>query len=211
MRLFTYVVAVDSGFAPNPFGGYCTLAVCKPRIRNTAKIGDWIAGITPKRLGNKLLYAMQVKEKITFNDYYKDKRFQCKKPKLSSQDTKLQCGDNFYFISKDGSYQQKKNNYHNKSDEKRDLSSEYVLISDVNDFYYFGSDAIELPEELKQIMSVMRGHRSNFEEETIRDFIQFISTLEDKKGTADRLPRDFNFDKKCKRCNYEACTIPKGL
>ena len=31
--LFSYVVATDSGFAPNPFFGLCTLACCKPAIR----------------------------------------------------------------------------------------------------------------------------------------------------------------------------------
>jgi len=63
MKLFSYIVASYSGFAPNPFGSYCTLAVCKPRIRNSAKVGDWIVGITPKKLDNKLVYAMQVKKK----------------------------------------------------------------------------------------------------------------------------------------------------
>src|SRR5712671_5339411 len=33
MRLYSYVVARDFGFAPNPFFGVCTLATCKPDIR----------------------------------------------------------------------------------------------------------------------------------------------------------------------------------
>jgi len=40
--LYSYVVRYDSGFAPNPFGGYCTLATCKPEIRKTAQLGDWL-------------------------------------------------------------------------------------------------------------------------------------------------------------------------
>lgn len=31
--LYSYVVSSDSGFAPNPFFGVCTLACCKPAIR----------------------------------------------------------------------------------------------------------------------------------------------------------------------------------
>lgn len=46
MSYFSYVVEHDYGLAPNPFGGYCSLAVCKPGIRGNEnlKIGDWIIG-----------------------------------------------------------------------------------------------------------------------------------------------------------------------
>lgn len=40
MKLFSYIVTHDAGFAPNPFWGYCTLACCKPAIRRTANVGD---------------------------------------------------------------------------------------------------------------------------------------------------------------------------
>ena len=43
-RIHSYVVRYDSGFAPNPFYGYCTLATCKPSIRKGADIGDWVVG-----------------------------------------------------------------------------------------------------------------------------------------------------------------------
>jgi len=36
MKVYSYIVAYDSGFAPNPFHGICTLACCKPTIRRTA-------------------------------------------------------------------------------------------------------------------------------------------------------------------------------
>ncbi|MFH1865797.1 MAG: hypothetical protein ABIK85_07930, partial [Candidatus Eisenbacteria bacterium] len=39
MRLFSYIVARDYGFAPNPFCGVCTLATCKPKIRESASVG----------------------------------------------------------------------------------------------------------------------------------------------------------------------------
>ena len=42
--LFSYVVRYDSGFAPNPFHGFCTLATCKPGIRAHANVGDWVVG-----------------------------------------------------------------------------------------------------------------------------------------------------------------------
>ena len=49
-RLFSYVVDHDYGYAPHPFGRYCTLAKCKygsGRFENVvelAEVGDWIAG-----------------------------------------------------------------------------------------------------------------------------------------------------------------------
>ena len=44
-RVYTYVLASDVGFAPNPFAGYCTVACCKPVIRRTARVGDWIVDL----------------------------------------------------------------------------------------------------------------------------------------------------------------------
>lgn len=52
MRLFSYVVVHDTGFSPNSFHGACTLACCKPKIRLSAELGDWIVGLAPKRLGS---------------------------------------------------------------------------------------------------------------------------------------------------------------
>lgn len=84
MRNFSYKIEHDFGLAPNPFGGYCTLAVCKSSIRSNKglEVGSWIIGTGSKKLknANKLIYAMQVGEKLTFNEYWNDPRFQYKKP-----------------------------------------------------------------------------------------------------------------------------------
>ena len=66
-KLFSYVVDHDLGFAPNPYGGFCTLAHCKfsssgrKNIVELAKVGDWIAGtagVGPLNAGHgKLIYA----------------------------------------------------------------------------------------------------------------------------------------------------------
>ena len=44
MNLYSYVITRDYGFAPNPFWNICTLATCKPQIREHALKGDWVAG-----------------------------------------------------------------------------------------------------------------------------------------------------------------------
>ena len=72
MRVFVYKLVHDSGFAPNPFHGWCTLACCKPKIRLGAARGDWIVGITPKALGERLAYFLKVEELLTFDQYFLD-------------------------------------------------------------------------------------------------------------------------------------------
>src|SRR5215831_8774518 len=77
-KLFSYVVDHDHGYAPNPFGGFCTLAKCKYRskwnIVPMAEKGDWIAGTGGVNLGKsaghgKLIYAMWVDDKIPLAEY----------------------------------------------------------------------------------------------------------------------------------------------
>ncbi len=98
MKLFSYVVARDFGFAPNPFYGFCTLATCKPEIRKQAQIGDWIVGTGSNQLNclNKLIYVMRITDKITYNDYWHDSRYKCKKPIMNGS-LKQMYGDNIYY------------------------------------------------------------------------------------------------------------------
>ena len=88
-RLFTYVVAHDTGFAPNPFHGFCTLAVCKPRIRKGAKIGDWIIGTGSGAKGKgregNIVFAMRVTEDMAFDQYWND-------PSFPGEETRLESG-----------------------------------------------------------------------------------------------------------------------
>jgi len=99
-RIYSYVVRYDNGFAPNPFYGSCTLATCKPNIRKSAAIGDWVVGSGSNakgvRRGGHIVYAMRVTESMTFDEYDRDPRFASKKPcRTGSQ--KQSCGDNIYF------------------------------------------------------------------------------------------------------------------
>jgi hypothetical protein len=86
VKLFSYVVDHDLGFAPNPYLGYCTLVHCKfsdaegrRNIVELAEIGDWILGTdgsNRQSAGNgKLIYLMRVDEKPTFEEFLADRRF----------------------------------------------------------------------------------------------------------------------------------------
>jgi hypothetical protein len=98
-RVYIYVVDRDFGFAPNPFNGFCSLATCKPGIRNTASMGDWIIGMGGRRLNavGRCVYAMRVSSKITFNEYWTNPKYLDKKP-VRNGSRKMMVGDNIYFI-----------------------------------------------------------------------------------------------------------------
>jgi hypothetical protein len=180
MTLFSYIVKHDSGFPPNPFFGYCTLACCKPGIRRTAKEGDWIVGLTPKAQGNRIVYFMKVEEIMGFSEYWRDARFKEKKPKFRAG-IERKTGDNIYKPRGDDKYQQlpsahSRPRFGKREDRKKqetDLSGKRVLISE-KAFAYFGSEAKELPSELKSL-TVRRGYKCHFPPEVIEEFVhQFV-------------------------------------
>lgn len=153
----------DYGFAPNPFGHYCTLATCKPRIRKSANVDDWIFGISPKKMNYKLIYAMKVMQKITYNDYWDNLEFQYKKP-LMNGSLKQMYGDNIYHFDEESNIWYQANSHHsldngvvNEINLKNDTQGQYVLISEK--FYYFGSNCIELPKGVKSKLIIGRNHK----------------------------------------------------
>ena len=87
MRLFAYKMTHDTGFAPNPFWGYLTLATCKPKLRQHKRPGDWVAGFTSKELcgdgvgEERLVFLMQIEERMPLADYFHDRRFQSRIPR----------------------------------------------------------------------------------------------------------------------------------
>lgn len=174
--LYSYVVTHDTGFSPNPFFGYCTLACCKPAIRRSAQVGDWIVGLTPKSRGNRVVYFMQVDEiKDSFAAYWRDRRFARKKPRYD-RTLAMKCGDNIYEPKSDGTYRQLRSTHsdggrENPVKKARDLGGKRVLISE--NFTYFGSQAIELPATLENLV-VGRGHKCRFTQTEQSNLIDFI-------------------------------------
>jgi len=206
MKMSVYIMTDDTGFAPNPFWDYLTLACCKPVIREHAILEDWIVGFRGRGLFSKhksdeapdeifkLIYCFQIKEILSFSDYFNDPRFENKRPDFKKTDTKYHVGDNIYEPLDNGQYQQIRS-YHSlnkysdwKVDEnnmKRDMSSGKVLISGKNDFWYFGRNPIKLPKELigDLIMNYPKGgtgHKNIVNDGLINDVI--ASLPNSKKG-----------------------------
>jgi len=164
LKIYSYVVDHDLGLAPNPFNGYCTLAVCKGSIRRSSNlnVGDWIIGtgsralekVTGKKYIHKLIYAMQLEEIMPLENYWNDERFSIKKPMLNGSLVAMY-GDNFYHKNANGEWIQE-NSAHSFADGRpnpahieKDTRGVNVLIS--RNFYYFGDSAPLIPQEIMDV------------------------------------------------------------
>lgn len=184
MKIYSYVVPRDYGFAPNPFYGVCTLATCKPKIRNTAVIGDWIMGFgaanSGAKIAGKLIFAMKVDEKLSFNEYWSKDEYQCKKPIMNGS-LKQNYGDNIYHKEK-GIWLQSDSHHSleyglvNIDNLNKDTSTDAVLLS--RKFWYFGKEAIEVPKDLLELVYRGRGHKSPIVDES--DIINWLDNLPEK-------------------------------
>lgn len=179
MKYYSYVIPRDYGFAPNPYFGYCTLADCKPIIRKTAQIGDWIAafGSASTSYREKLVMLMQVGEIMKFDEYWIDSRFKCKRP-VFSKGIMHAYGDNIYHHV-DGKWMQEPSHHSNVDGSiniknlTKDTQTDRVLIS--TNFYYFGNNAIIIPKEYEILIKKGRNHKINDNVELITGFIKYIS------------------------------------
>ena len=182
LRIYTYIVATDAGFAPNPFYGFCTLACCKPAIRRSASPDDWLVGITPARRGPRaIVYAMQVEEVLPFSAYWADRRFERKKPKRKSAAVVERCGDNCLAPIRGGGFRQvhcahsREDGSEDPAQAAHDLGGRNVLVSRA--FTYFGQDAMTIPDSLVDFMVPGRGHKVNFTVAQTQALLRFLVQL----------------------------------
>jgi hypothetical protein len=185
-RLFTYIVRHDTGLAPNPFWGWCTLAVCTPNHQGSrVQAGDWIAGFSEKRLGYRLIYAMEVEERIHMNDYFADPRFAPKKPRPDGT-WEQRCGDNFYSLDPGGVWRQHPNELHVGAEFlRRDTKHPFVFAG--RRFWYLGSKAAPIPTELLPLVGG-RGARVNHSPDLVAAFVGWVEKTLPLGGAAP--PRD---------------------
>ena len=188
-NLFSYVVRYDSGFAPNPFHGYCTLATCKPGIRAHAKLDDWLVGTGSRgaavRREGHLVYAMRITEALSNETYWRNQRFGNKKPDMY-HNWVAAAGDNIYEPIGPSEWRQL-NSYHSKEygrpnehHIRRDTAVERVLVSE--DYVYFGGEGPKLPPRFlsrggMDLLCAGRNHRRIRDDEVIHSFEAWIRSL----------------------------------
>ncbi len=187
--LFSYIVRYDSGFAPNPFHGYCTLATCKPLIRRQAHVGDCVVGtgsnVKGVRRGGYLVYAMWVTEILSTAEFWHDRRFEKKKPNLF-HNWVTASGDNIYEPLCQGRWRQL-NSYHSHNDGsrqedhvQRDTGVTRILVSDK--FVYFGAEGPQLPTRFledgdMEMVCLTRNYRRIRSEPIIEAFEHWFMSL----------------------------------
>ena len=212
INYYFYIMTSDYGFAPNPFYGFCTLACCKPHIRKHAKREDWVIGLGSKPLkcrGN-VIFAMEVTEILTFTEYYKDKRFLSKQPKLHIKgvlrdlELKAKCGDNVYYknsqgkwIPNGGLHQQSQDKKKRCQHLKRDTKVDRVLISD--HFFYFGNKSLtrsnKLFNDIKEKMKNIRNFRYKDMKQEGQELVNLLKEYEKKNGKNNLYGEPINWKK----------------
>lgn len=164
-RVYFYVVDRDFGFAPNPFHGCCTLATCKPDIRQGAQVGDWVIGVGGSRLKatGRCIFAMCVTAKLSFDQYWSSGEFLDKRP-IRAGSRKMMVGDNIYHFDRASAQWQQADSHHSNADGSinpdnlaTDTKANFVLVS--RHFYYFGKSAPVMPTSLLKELGYKNGRR----------------------------------------------------
>lgn len=179
-RLFSYTMAHDDGAGPNPFRGICTLAICKPKIRQKAVVGDWVVGLGSVNapsgdLSQRMVYAMRVDQLLSMRDYdrlapvYWPSRI----PDLASPVVVDRLGDCIYDFSNGAPTQRP--SVHGPKHVSTDLSGQNVLLS--RHYFYLGSNALPLPEGLKPIVHQTQSHKVNANDRFVEPFISWVQSL----------------------------------
>lgn len=216
-RIYSYVIRIDDGAAPNPFWDVCTLTICKPVIRRKANIGDWIIGTGSKHtkladgskhdFSDSIVFAMKITDKKTLQEYdeYCKNELKNKIPNWKTTDWRLRVGDCIYEYSNDNEPSIRKG-VHNEGNRKRDLSGDYALLS--NHFYYFGVEARPLPIELKPLIKKNQGHEKIELTELVSHFENWIEKFEKNKLYADPQMR-WLFDRELSEEEISFCAQSK--
>jgi hypothetical protein len=190
VRMFSYVVRWDHGFAPNPFFNICSLATCKPQIRAVAAEGDYIlgTGTSTRSIAGKLVFIMKIEKIISFDEYWNDTTYVRKIPVMNGS-LQQRFGDNIYH-RENGKWMQAdsrhsgvgaKSNYDNL---KRDTgSTDRVLLSE--SYSYWGGEGPRVPSRLSHFVHSSPGHRAFFTAADITRFLDWIGTNRTKGRVSD--------------------------
>ena len=142
--IFKYVITHDEGKAPCVDNGLLTLCICKPKIRRVAVPGDWVIATGSKvRVSKtpKIVFAAKITKKISMETYALED---------NKRSDSIYEFDGFSLI-------------HNGSSIHRDEKAQAADKSGINclfsqKFWYFGPNAIELPNDLSSLYHYGIGH-----------------------------------------------------
>ncbi len=146
-RIFRYILATDNGMAPCIDNELLSLATCKPKIRASARPGDWVVGFFPKPERRGLVaWAGRISRRLEVGEYEVIFRGR---------------SDAIYRLKRDGAFKRLRPDYHPGENEFRKDTSAPVLVFDPAATWYFGDHPQMLPEEIIALSAKGRGHRVN--------------------------------------------------
>ena len=231
MKVCAYVMTYDTGLAPNPFDGVCTLAVCTPNHQNANLVnGDYIIGVAGERLRGKLgtpdqwrlIYAMKVDERMTLDKYYTSTDYKSKIPKLSGSKKEM-CGDNFYKLLNGKLVHTTDTEEHTSKIpdteiERQDCDGNRVFVG--KDFLYFGAAALPFPDnkwarKLKDQLtlkprgiSYIHGGRArhSWQKDELESFLNFFTCKVSPEPKADPIDFDLWKSKPEKNSSCAGCS-----
>lgn len=180
-NIFSYTIDHDRGLAPNPFHGICSLAVCKPEIRNAARRDDYVVGTSSynkrkKGIGGRAIFVMRVTDRICFDEYYREAQYARKRANMAGS-RKYRCGDAIYHHDpvtggwvQDDSLHRQKNGQVSLANLRVDTGrTDRLLLS--TDFVYWGANAPFLPPHLNMFGAYGVRTKRYFSEKEVNDFI----------------------------------------
>jgi len=182
MKCFRYKLDHDYGFAPNPFWGIMTLATCKAQLRHNKRLelGDWVAGFGSVGMNNLncLIYAMKVEQVLTFDEYWDNPKYDCKRPVVTGTLCQMY-GDNVYHTVEGKVIQEHcahslDSGVPNMGHYDTDVSGENVLLS--KHFYYFGDHAPMIPKDLDFILPWRNIQFHDLDDEQIEKFVSWLES-----------------------------------
>jgi Nucleotide modification associated domain 2 len=186
MKLYSYCLRSDSVAAPNPFWGVCTLVICKPAIRRTAHVGDWVVGFGSANspigdISRGVVYAMKVTRIMTMQEYdaYCKTSLKEKLPRWDSEDYREKVGDCIYDFSEEGMPAVRKS-VHSEACRKKDLGGMNALLSDR--FYYFGDKPVLLPNKFIALIHAKQGHKVAANDALAEAFVGWLAGLGYKRN-----------------------------
>ncbi|SDK11691.1 hypothetical protein SAMN05216189_102923 [Pseudomonas delhiensis] len=191
MKLLKYVMTHDTGLAPNPFFGVCSLALCTPNHKKARLLpGDWVVGHSSKSTGHRLVYAMQLTEVLSMDEYFK--AFPEKRPDPCGS-PEQRSGDNLYFREGGGWLRVPSAEHNDVESFLNDQGRPVYLAEGEDHFWYFGA-ANPMPEiqgfadRFPWLIKNRQGFSYIHDAERIQAFAQWLSSL--KRSGRLGSPRD---------------------
>jgi len=114
---------------------------------------------------------MEIEEPLPMNKYFRDPRFEKKKPNLRGN-WKDRCGDNFYEQRQDGAWMQHRNRFH-PGEKFLKKDTRYPKVFFASRFWYFGQSCKPVPQRYAELIGG-RGIRTKHASVLSTDFMHWV-------------------------------------